>query len=193
MSKRIRLVLSVCILALCLSTLTFGVLAAVQKSNQIKGEIGFNADNCDVSISGVVTGAVKTDGSANNASFPTSIVTNDTRAWQINDVLCFDESNYPEIPDIVITFTVTNNSSTVAVKVTATLGSAIPTDHVSATFSSNVGTWSDTDGITLGTKGGTEPSSATITLTISLTDKINTLPATQGRLVNFKFETPTNS
>lgn len=192
MSKRIRLVLSVCILALCLSTLTFGVLAAVQKSNQIKGEIGFNADNCDVSISAMVTGAVKTDGSANNASFPTTTVTAEL-AWQIDDVLCFDESNYPTIPDIVITFTVTNNSSTVAVKVTATLGSAIPTDHVSATFSSNVGTWSDTDGITLGTKGGTEPSSATITLTISLTDKINTLPATQGRLVNFKFETPTNS
>ena len=193
MSKRIRLVLSVCILALCLSTLTFGVLAAVQKSNQIKGEIGFNADNCDVSISAEVTaGAVKTDGSANNASFPTTTVT-DELAWQIDDVLCFDESNYPTIPDIVIEFTVTNNSSTVAVKVTATLGSAIPTDHVSATFSSDVGTWSDTDGITLGTKGGTEPSSATITLTISLTDKINTLPATQGRLVNFKFETPTIS
>ncbi len=192
MSKRIRLVLSICILALCLSTLTFGVLAAVQKNNQIKGEIGFSADNCNVSISASISGAVKEDGSANNANLATTTVT-DNLAWQINDVLCFDEKNYPTIPDIVITFVVTNNSSTVAVKVTASLGSAIPTDHVSATFASTVGTWSNTDGITLGKKGGTEASSATITLTIHLTDKVNTLPATQGRLVSFKFETPTNS
>ncbi len=187
MSKRIKLVLSICILALCLSTLTFGVLAAVQKNNQIEGEIGFNADNCDVSISASVEGAVKEDGSANNANLATTKVT-DNLVWKIPDVLCFDEKNYPTIPDIVITFVVTNNSTNVAVKVTATLGPAIPTDHVSATFASTVGTWSDTDGITI-EKG----SSATITLTISLTDKETTLHATQGSLVGFNFQTPTNS
>ncbi len=192
MNKRIRLVLSICILALCLSTLTFGVLAAVQKNNQIKGEIGFNVDNVDVTISCFVRGAVKEDGSANNANFATQKVI-ESLSWEIEDVLCFDESDYPYIPDIIITFVVTNDSPTVAVNVKATLGEAIPTDHVSATFASTVGTWSDSDGITLGKKGGTEPSSATITLTIHLTDIVNTLPATNGVLLNMKFETPKNS
>ena len=193
MSKRVKLVLSICILALCLSTLTFGVLAAVQKNNQIKGEIGFSADNCDVSISASVSGAVTENGLINNAKLDSTQVTNDDYAWQIRDVLCFDESDYPYIPDIIITFFVTNNSSTVAVKVTATLGFAIPTDHLSATFSSDVGEWSDSNGITLGPKNGTQPSSAEITLTIRLTDKVNTLPATKGSLLTMKFETPTNS
>lgn len=175
--KRAKLVVSIFVLCVCICTLTFGVLAAISKTNSIKGEIGFTAADCSVSVSGSLSGAVNSSGAQLTNTFSKQKITNNLQ-WTINDQICFNEANYPTIPSIVFTFVVYNETTGSAIRATANNGVAMPNSSITKI------TWSTNNGQII------EPaSSATITCKIDLLNITDDLTVASGKLINFVFST----
>ena len=60
-SKKSRIYLLICTLALCIGLASFGVYAALSASLNISGTLGFHMHNCAVELSGVVRNLAESD------------------------------------------------------------------------------------------------------------------------------------
>lgn len=113
MSRIGRLVTSICLMFVCVATLTFGVLAATGVIFSVGGDntyVDFNAYDCSIQVAGSVSGAVKADGkTANTQTFSKQTITNN-QTWKMTEVLYFNELSSAVPPSIVFTFTVYNYS-----------------------------------------------------------------------------------
>ena len=182
MSKKIRLILSICILALCVGTLTFGVLAAVTKNNQVIGDVNFSAEDCDVAIYASTEGALNVDGQTNSSTWSKEHL-KDSDTWTL-PVLCFDESNYPTVPDIKLIFEITNNSTVAALHITTQAGE-IP-QACSTTLKYDNVARPDAGGITI------EPqATVTIEFSIRLINTDENFSTSGKNLISFNFSVPT--
>ena len=127
--KRIKLLISVVSLAVCISALTFGVLAAIQNTNSVIGKIAFNAEDCYVEVSVNVEDALDSNKNTYVSEFTNATRVTDGMTWKFTKAMYFNDVDVPTEPaipnvssivPIKINFVIANKNDKSAVIVTAT-------------------------------------------------------------------------
>ena len=184
--KRLKLLISIVSLAICISALTFGVLAAIQNTNAVIGKIAFNAADCYVEVSVNVEDALDANKNTYVSEFSDATRITDDTTWKFTKAMYFDDVNVPTepaVPDvslikpIKINFVIKNVNEQSAVVVTASNSDTNLTEKCNLSWTNN---------------NSEIAPSQTLVLTLTISPKSNsTFTLTNVTFANIEFRTKT--